>query len=237
MSEKLSKKELKALQFKAKSDPKAKEKLESYAALQQAKLDAALAATEEAESQKRKAEEEEASKPKKKRKTRRGKKGRGQSQQGFKATLFIGNIPKSCSEDEVREHFKSAEPFNLRMRLEKGFCFLELNAQGDGELDKKEIHRRTEICMLLHHTKLGNRQINVELSAGGGGNSDTRREKIQKKNEEMEKKRKKRIRKENEKKGLVDTKEKSDDKESGSLESDAMNGMNPERAALLSVSK
>lgn len=194
---KLSKKELKTLEHKAKSDAKAQAKLDAYHAQENAAKESAKRALEE-----KAAAEAEAlanAPPKKKRKTRRGKGGKGKAgsgQTGFKATLFIGNVPKDLTEETLREHFKSAEPFDVRMRLEKGFCFVEFQAKGDNELDKAEIHRRTQIALLLHHTKLGGRTINVELSAGGGGNSAVRREKIVKKNELVEKERKKRIAKE-----------------------------------------
>lgn len=209
--QKLSKKELKNLQHKAKSDEKAKSKLEAYETQQEE-----IKTTKKRELEEKQAKAEA---PKKKRKTRRGKGGRTASQGGFKATLFIGNIPKSLTEEELRKHFESAKPFNVRMRLEKGFAFIEFVATGDGELDKAEIHRRTQMALLLHHTKIGERTINVELSAGGGGNSIVRREKITKKNEDAEKDRKRRITKENKAKGIV--------------ESTKQGGVNPERLHLI----
>lgn len=211
VEKKLSKKELKNLQHKAKSDESAKTKLEAYDKQQ-----------EDIKLTKKRELEEIAAKeaiPKKKRKTRRGKGGRTTPAGGFKATLFIGNIPKSITEEELRKHFESAAPFTVRMRLEKGFAFIEFIGKGDDALEKAEIHRRTQMALLLHHTKIGERTINVELSAGGGGNGAVRREKIVKKNEEAEKDRKRRITRENKSKGIV--------------EPQAGKGVNPERLHLI----
>lgn len=219
MAEKLSKKELKSLQHKAKGDEKAKAKLEAYEAAQEEKRNTEKRKLEEETLAAQEAARIAAETPKKKRKTRRGKGGRTASQGGFKATLFVGNLPKDSTEEDIRKHFASAAPFNVRMRLEKGFAFVEFVAEGETPLDKAEIHRRTQMALLLHHTKLGARTINVELSAGGGGNSATRREKITKKNEDAERERKRRIARENKAKGITEPVGRA--------------GVNPERAHLI----
>lgn len=90
-----------------------------------------------------------------------------------KYILFVGNLPYDVKEEQIKDHFKSCKISSLRMRP-NGICFLEFI----GDNASQELHH----ALKFHHTNLGNRKINVELSAGGGGNSKNRREKIKKKN-------------------------------------------------------
>lgn len=55
------------------------------------------------------------------------------------------------------------------MSKSKGYAFLEFTSAS-----------ALQHALKLHHSTLGNRKINVELSAGGGGNSAVRKAKIEK---------------------------------------------------------
>ena len=87
--------------------------------------------------------------------------------------LFVGNMPYDVTEEQIKQHFKSAEPSSIRIR-QKGICFLEFS----GENAAAQMHQ----ALQLHHSTMKNRRINVEFSAGGGGNSAHRKDKIKQKN-------------------------------------------------------
>lgn len=144
MSEKLTKKQKKALQFK-KGAPK-----EELAVKNDTETETETAP------KKRKREEE---KPAKKRAPPR-------------FILFVGNLPYDLKEEDLQEHFKTANPSNIRMR--KGFAFMEF----EGDEASKNLH----LALRFHHSTLKYRKINVELTAGGGGNSAKRRKKLDQKN-------------------------------------------------------
>ena len=101
-----------------------------------------------------------------------------------KFIAFVGNLPYNTSEEDVKEFFKCLGEVDIRMRHDekgkfKGFCFVEC---GNNDQFQK--------LLKMHHLKLKDRKVNIELSAGGGGNSKARREKISKKNEKITKFRK-----------------------------------------------
>ncbi|KAL3229245.1 Nucleolar protein 6 [Nakaseomyces bracarensis] len=169
---KLTKKQLKALQFR-----KSKEEKEV--------------------AEKRKLEEpenpvQEGEAPKKKRKTRRGRGGKGKKNGGGNRFLvFVGGLPKDVTASELQVHFKSSGPDQIRVRGDKGIAFLEF----DGDKDQKTIQRRMDIALLQNKTLLRDKRINVELTVGGGGNSQDRLEKLKKKNEKFEAERQERMQK------------------------------------------
>ncbi|GME91738.1 unnamed protein product [[Candida] boidinii] len=167
-SKKMSKKELKALEFKAKQNEKKAKELEEI---------------------KEEIKQKQADEPvKKKRKTRRGKKGKGANgPNGPRFILFVGNLPYTVGKAELMSHFRTSEPDNIRIRQDKGIAFLEFSNERD------DIQKRIEVALRLHHTILNNRKINVELTAGGGGNSKVRLEKIKTKNEKLLEERRTRI--------------------------------------------
>lgn len=90
--------------------------------------------------------------------------------------LFVGNLPYDVKEEQIKEHFKNCPIHSIRMR-QNGICFLEFQ----GEDASQSLHH----ALQFHHTMLGKRKINVELSAGGGGNSTHRRNKIKQKNDDF----------------------------------------------------
>ncbi len=222
---KLSKKQLKALRFKAKKSDKAAEKLE--------KVETSIKEVKEKkESEKRKNETADGVHPRKKRKTRRGHHGRGKNgaHNGPRFLLFVGNLPYSIDEKTLREHFKAGNPDLIRIRKDKGIAFLEfLTAKG-------HIQGRIDACLALHHSVLNNRRINVELTAGGGGNSKNRIEKIKEKNEKLIKKRVEKIKKEKKSKESSDTADSSTPDETD-LALKSGSGIHPSRLAMIEKSK
>lgn len=159
MSEKLTKKQQKALQFrqnKGKEEEKAAEVAEATTQPPQ----------------------------KKKRKTRRGKKGRGANSSGKNRFLvFVGGLPNNVTPNELQAHFKSSGPDHIRIRNEKHIAFLEF----DGDKDPQGIQRRMDMALLQTGTLLrGDKRINVELTVGGGGNSRDRVAKLQEKNAKLQ---------------------------------------------------
>eukprot|EP00474_Spongospora_subterranea_P010146 CRZ10604.1 hypothetical protein [Spongospora subterranea] len=92
---------------------------------------------------------------------------------------FIGNLPYGMTEERLRE-FLNLDSDLIEVRLPRnsksreriqGYAFCEFN--NNAALRK---------CLLMHHTKLEGRRINVELTAGAGGNSVRRKNRIAKKN-------------------------------------------------------
>ncbi|XBW35194.1 hypothetical protein QEN19_000757 [Hanseniaspora menglaensis] len=151
--------------------------------------------------------------PKKKRKTRRGRKGRprqGEKSLSARFILFVGNLPYSCTVPDLQKIFKTSKPDLVRLRPDKGIAFLEFHPQShkdklagkEGEEDKveidgkevtvdsanysSEIQKRMDIALLQNGRMIETRKIKVELTVGGGGNSEERREKIGKKNDKMD---------------------------------------------------
>lgn len=230
----LSKKQLKALKFKAKSSNTAADELKAFE--EKTELD-----------KKRKLEEEEAAKqaadeaakaaaeapPKKKRKTRRGKKGKGSNKEessGPKFILFVGNLPYKTTEDDIKTHFKNCMPTSIRIRGEKGCAFIEFKNE-----DPMQSKRLMDVALRLHKSTLGGRKINVELTAGGGGNSQERIEKIKAKNEKLEEERLERLRAEKEKKAKSDAKKAETTGEQPQNNVELEGGVHPDRAKMLGL--
>lgn len=163
---KLTKKQLKAKNFRKSKEERAEEKQETEA---KRKLEET-------------AEQEEA--PRKKRKTRRGKGGK--KKKGNRFIIFVGNLPKDITEQELKAHFKSSAPDEIRIRADKGIAFLEF----DADRDQHNIQSRMDVALLQHKTILKERKINVELTVGGGGNSLARLEKLREKNLKLDEERK-----------------------------------------------
>ncbi|SCU93097.1 LAFA_0F14664g1_1 [Lachancea sp. 'fantastica'] len=170
---KLTKKQLKAQQFRKTKDEKEDEKSSKRTAeeaLESQQNDAGDDAGTEA--------------PKKKRKTRRGKGGKGKK--GNRFLIFVGNLPKGVTKVEIQAHFKSSAPDEIRVRPDKNIAFLEF----DADKDQKNIQSRMDVALLQHKTEMQGRKINVELTVGGGGNSQARLEKLKAKNLKMDDERK-----------------------------------------------
>lgn len=208
--DKLNKKKQKALAFRKSKEEREQEK----AAKTEQKAKAAPG--EEPEDKKRKADDaaEGAEEPKKKRKTRRGKKGKGVNEgKGPRFILFVGNLPYDIKQEELAAHFKNATPDRIRLRKEKGIAFVEFDN------DNKEIQKKMDLALRLHHSIIRKRKINVELTVGGGGNSENRTQKLKEKNEKLLEERRARI--------------KADEAKKRKDEPASSGGMHPARAALL----
>lgn len=82
--------------------------------------------------------------------------------------LFVGNMPYDVTDKTLLELFsKVGEVKEVRMRKDRGFAFVEMaDAVGHGK------------ALRLHHTQMGARRINVEVTVGGGGNSAKRQTKL-----------------------------------------------------------
>lgn len=105
------------------------------------------------------------------------------AQKNKRFTLFLGNLSFKTSIEDIQAHIKptGVTPLSVRMQTDpktskpKGFAFVDL--ENFMALDK---------VLNLHHSSLGGRKINVELTAGGGGKGEARKAKIQKKNEKLD---------------------------------------------------
>ena len=104
--------------------------------------------------------------------------------------VFLGNLPHLPPTELtplLNTHFPQP-PTHIRIPTKKGsnapqgFAFAEFDTSA-----------ALEKALRCHHTTLGGRKINVELTAGGGGKSEARMGKIRGKNENLEEERKKRI--------------------------------------------
>lgn len=188
--QKLTKKQLKALEFRRKK--KGLEPLEKP----EKKKSKEKGSQDEKKSKKRKAEDDNVETPvakdesgePSKRSKRRKKKSGDEPKEPHKKRLivFAGNLPYECSGEELKEHLKAAEPAEIRMR--KGFAFVEF----DGE----DAARKLKVALRLHHSTFKNRKINIELTAGGGGNNENRRKKLMEKRERLQEEHRERITKE-----------------------------------------
>lgn len=232
--QKLSKKQLKALKFKAKSSNTAADELKTFEEKteneKKRKLEEEVAAKEAAEA---KAKVDAEAPPKKKRKTRRGKKGKGSNKDdnsGPKFIIFVGNLPFKVTEADILEHFKNCKPSSIRIRGDKGCAFVEY--KNDDPMVSK---RLMDIALRLHKSTLGGRKINVELTAGGGGNSKDRVEKIKTKNEKLEHERLTRLQAEKDKKAKADAKKAKANGEEPEPLATLEGGVHPDRAKMLGL--
>ncbi|ODV78771.1 uncharacterized protein CANTADRAFT_26719, partial [Suhomyces tanzawaensis NRRL Y-17324] len=180
MSEKLSKKQLKALQFKQNKPKEEREQEKQEKNEKKRELEQPQPKTE--------GDDQTSEQAPKKRKTRRGKKGKGvNGGTGPRFILFVGNLPYDIKQLELAAHFKNSNPDRFRIRQDKGIAFMEFDN------DTKEIQSKMELALRMHHSTLRNRKINVELTVGGGGNSETRLAKLKEKNEVLLEERRKKI--------------------------------------------
>lgn len=221
MSEKLTKKQQKALQFKKKvSKSNTEENINDTA-------------TNENHIRKDGINNDEnnptTTQQKKKRKTRRGKGGKGKNKRtdGNRFLVFVGGLPNNVTPNELQAHFKSASPDHIRIRNEKHIAFLEF----DGERDPTSIQRRMDLALLQTGTILRDgKRLNVELTVGGGGNSKERIEKLRKKNEKLQRETRERL---DRMKGRSTGMSSTTDKATTTTSSSSTASMHPDRLRLL----
>ncbi|KAL1524287.1 hypothetical protein AB1Y20_019190 [Prymnesium parvum] len=100
------------------------------------------------------------------------------SKERIACTVFVGQLPYSASEADVRRHFKAcAADGEVRVRLltkraeqgggSRGMAFVELSSEA-------AVHT----ALRLHHSVMAGRRINVERTVGGGGASGERKQKL-----------------------------------------------------------
>jgi nucleolar protein 6 len=115
--------------------------------------------------------------------------------------VFLGNLPHLPPAELtplLNSHFPMP-PKHIRVPTKKGS-----NAPQGYAFAEFDSSAALEKALRCHHTVLGGRKINVELTAGGGGKSEQRMGRIKGKNEILEEERRKRVeeeRKEKEKGG------------------------------------
>lgn len=101
------------------------------------------------------------------------------SKERIACTVFVGQLPYSASEADIKRHFKScASDGEVRVRLltkraeqgggSRGMAFVELASEA-------AVHT----ALRLHHSVMSGRRINVERTVGGGGTSGDRKQKLE----------------------------------------------------------
>jgi nucleolar protein 6 len=103
---------------------------------------------------------------------------------------FIGNLPFSITGDEIVEHFAKRGVKIMEARLltkrgsgeSRGCCFAEFP-------DTKSLQN----ALKFHHSLIGGRRLNIEVTCGGGGRGGKRMEKIKQRNERLRKVARKRV--------------------------------------------
>lgn len=108
-----------------------------------------------------------------------------------------GNLPFTATKADIEAHFAPLKPASVRLLTQRddptqsrGIAFVEFDH-----------YSRMRTCLAkFHHTELGGRRINVELTAGGGGAAAPRMDKVRDKNRKLNEERARRIAKEEEEK-------------------------------------
>ncbi|KAI7875622.1 RNA-binding domain-containing protein [Lichtheimia hyalospora FSU 10163] len=136
-------------------------------------------------SSKRANDDAQQDKPAKKKRRSRGGKGNKEGGDKKRFILFVGNLPKDTTSQELAAHFESVgEVPTVRLMTHKdtnepkGFAFVEFN-------DSETLNG----ALALHRSKFKRKQINVELTAGGGGKGQARKDKLKEKNDRLQKER------------------------------------------------
>ena len=93
--------------------------------------------------------------------------------------LFLGNLPRDASQDDIIDHFSKRGVAISELRLltekesgkSKGCAFAEFNG-----------NKAMQDALKFHRSKLQGRTINVEVTCGGGGEGNERLKKIRERN-------------------------------------------------------
>ncbi|KAJ1950401.1 hypothetical protein EC988_004401 [Linderina pennispora] len=100
--------------------------------------------------------------------------------------VFVGNLSFKTTKEEIEEFLEQANPLSVRLMTDKktgaprGFAFVEFGSAAD-----------LKHALKFHHMPLGSRKVNIELTAGGGGNSTARQDKLKRRRDDLEKERQK----------------------------------------------
>lgn len=103
---------------------------------------------------------------------------------------FVGNLPFRITVDAVKTLLSAHEtsvtsvrmPKDIKTKKPNGYAFVEF-------ADAQSLR----FALRMHQTKVGERKINVELTAGGGGKSEARTTKIKQRNESLQEERNQRL--------------------------------------------
>ena len=93
--------------------------------------------------------------------------------------LFLGNLPRGASQDDIIDHFSKRGVPITELRLltdkesgkSKGCAFAEFSS-----------NKAIQNALKFHRSKLQGRTINVEVTCGGGGKGNERLKKIRERN-------------------------------------------------------
>ncbi len=93
--------------------------------------------------------------------------------------LFLGNLPRDASQDDIIDHFSKRGVAITELRLltdkesgkSKGCAFAEFSG-----------NKAMQSALKFHRSKLQGRTINVEVTCGGGGKGSERLKKIRERN-------------------------------------------------------
>ena len=96
--------------------------------------------------------------------------------------LFVGNLPKTASREEIVSHFEKRGVHMKEFRLlthkdtgnSKGCGFMELGCDRD-----------MQNALKFHRMLVGKQHVNIEVTCGGGGKTDRRKAKIKEKNKTL----------------------------------------------------
>nr|CRX79271.1 hypothetical protein ls5931a1_00076 [Leucosporidium scottii] len=209
---KLSKKEKKALAFRAgkgkkKSLEDAQDEVPEQEDLDQAEEDRTSVIKQDKKDKKRKREDQDESTikdesttaapseeaPKKKKRQRGGmnkpKVSPGADAEGKpKLVLFIGNLPFKVTMEQIKEHFTPCGEAPIVRLLTPKQSHHSSNPSNQSKgcaFIQFTSPLALQAALRLHESDLGGRKINVELTAGGGGNSEQRKAKIAAKRKSM----------------------------------------------------
>ncbi|KAK4885798.1 hypothetical protein RN001_002069 [Aquatica leii] len=127
-------------------------------------------------SQEQETEEEEESEPEQKsKKNVKNSANQNKKTEKQRYVIFVGNIPYSCTADDIRNHFKQVGPIvdvrivTFKNNKPKGYCFVEFTNSSSYEK-----------ALSLHHTYINTRRINVEYT--GKSKNENQKKDIKKKN-------------------------------------------------------
>ncbi|KAL9968160.1 hypothetical protein ACROYT_G026499 [Oculina patagonica] len=120
--------------------------------------------------------------------------------------LFVGNLPFSVNNDQVKNHFRCTGNIKEFRRMTKKTG--ESKGCGFLEFDNKASYWK---ALNLHHSVLAGRKINVEVTCGGGGKGEKRGKRLQERKLKFRQGRKRKskatkVKSEQKDKSLADTK-------------------------------
>ncbi|KAJ1947975.1 hypothetical protein FBU59_001807 [Linderina macrospora] len=182
----LTKKQLKALQFRGKIAKPTKEDKPATEPTDSTTSDHTVNKKKQKTKAKKAQREKEAKEAAKNKPKEKFKPQVSETGNQVRFIVFVGNLSFKTTKEEVEEFLEQANPVSVRLMTNKqtgesrGFAFVEFGSAAD-----------LKHALKFHHMQLGSRKVNIELTAGGGGNSSTRQDKLKRRREDLEKERQK----------------------------------------------